>query len=284
MVAPQPPPAEPLAELARKLLCWPPSVSRIIQLLGNCEAFSRFVEIVDAYLPEHRALILSHCAMEDQVARFAAAFEEKYFPLHPSFRDGMVEEYEQVTMGIPTAVQGIPYDDYYDLSWFRPGILLMTSLIDIEREGQIPLVEECKKHVPADILKDRPRLSIQDAEDLLTDTSYKGLIHWARIWDHSSGCYFLDATEEETGYEQIEWDPENVAALKKAWDESRIYEDVADRLAAWLEEDIANNYKTMIDFIKEAQNAKRTRSVPMGHPGRPGDCGRPSGDAPGLSS
>ena len=273
-----------MTELVRKLLCWPPSVSRLIGMLGSCEDFARFVEIVDRYLPEHRALILSYSAMEDQVANFAVEFKEKYFPLYRSLEDGMVEEYEQITMGIPVEVHGLPYNAYHELDWFRPGILLLTSLLDIEKEGQIPLIEECKKHVPVELLKNRPMLSIQSAEDLLADTAYKGLIHWARIWDHSTGFYFLDCNNEDTGYEQIEWDTENVAALKRDWDQSLIYENVAYELGVWIEEDIEAHFKEMIDFIKEAQNEKRTDPVPVDGARRVRGAGGSAGDSPGLSS
>ncbi len=277
------PPESPLRELSLKLICWPPSISRLISVIGSCEAFSRFIEIIDEFLPEHRALILSYSTMEDQVAHFAAEFKEKYFPLYQSLEDGMVEEYEQITVGIPVEVHGLPYDAYHELDWFRPGILLMTSLLDSDTEGRIPLLEECKKHVPVGLLNEAPKLSIQQAEDLLEDTAYKGLIHWSRIWEHSTGFYFLDVNYED-GWEQIEWDAENVAALKRDWDGSLIYENVAYELGVWIEEDIETHFKEMIDFIKEAQDAKRTNPVPVGRARRIRGAGGSAGDPSGLSS
>jgi len=248
MVAQTPQLAGPLACLASRLRPWPTSVSGLINILGQCESYLEFAGIVKSFLPEHQAEILSHAHMEDQVASFAAHFQERYFPLYPGLADGMIEEYEQVTMGIPAEPHGISYECYYDLSDLRPGLLVMTSLIDMEFEGRILLLEECKKHLPAGLLESVRPLPLKQMEDLLQNTRFEGLIRWARIWDHSTGFYFLDATDED-GWEPIDWTEENVRWLKNDWDQSLAWEEPAYRFGEWIEKDVPKHFKEMIDFI-----------------------------------
>jgi len=252
MVSQTPEPVSPLGYLSMRLQSWPPSVSGLANILGQCEAYMEFAGIVRQFLPEHQAEILGHPLMEDQAASFATRFEERYFPLCRSLSDGMVEEYEQITMGIPVEVHGISYECYYDMSYLRPGLLLMTALIDVPSEGRIPLMEECRKHLPVELLETCPQLSIGQLEELLTDTRFEGLIRWARIWDHSTGLYFLDAVDED-GWEQIDWSEDNVAALKADWDQSLEFEEPAYKLAEWIEEEPEAHMREIISFIEGRQ-------------------------------
>jgi len=257
------PPPNPLIKLSDKLRSWPPSILGLLSVLDQCESFSEFVKIIEEFLPESQDLIMLGATVEDQISCFAGEFENRYFPLYPGLQDGFVEEYEQITIGIPVEVRGIPYDIQYSLDYFRPGLLLMTSLLDVDFEGRIPLLEECKKLVPANLLQGRPLLSVTQMEQMLDDTEFKGLINWAKIWTHDTGFYFLDATYEDC-YEPIPWELENVLALKRDWDESLAFEKAAYDLADWIEKDMHKNFKELIDFIKEALNELRTGTVPVG--------------------
>ena len=89
------------------------------------------VELVRDFLPEREHEILEETTPSAQMALFASHFEDRYLPLHPSFRDGECEdEYYELLRDIPVIVMGFGWEDYHDLDNARLGCQLMSYLFE----------------------------------------------------------------------------------------------------------------------------------------------------------
>ena len=136
----------------------PPSLHGLLQWLDQGADFREFVRLTRQYLPEHAAEILGEAGVNVQIATFAQRFGERYFDLMDEFTDGMVEEYEYLTACIPIQPLGISWDDYHDLTGWRPGYQLLLVLpqdptVDPGRQGpRVALLDSCSEFVPAALL------------------------------------------------------------------------------------------------------------------------------------
>ena len=249
----------PLLALARRMLSLgPPSLSILVARLGEMEEYEDFISLVREFLPEREEEIFHLSTPATQIAAFASYFEDRYFPIDDNFKLGEVEDYGDLTRGIPAIVMGLSWDDYhYIASECRPGVQLMTYLIESpyeEGDARVALAEACEEHVPVDLLQQVPEGGLSPAEvhRLLDNTPYKALALWGdRVW-LDTGNFFLD-----TDYEMLwsgippEWDRETVEELTRQWQQSeRIEQEVSD-LVDWLEEDPATRFGEILNSILE---------------------------------
>ena len=110
-------PTTPLEGLREKLRnARPPSISILLGVFRNVETYNDFVKLVREYLPEREKEILEKPTPHEQMACFASHFEDRYLPLHPSFKDGMCEDdYYELLRDIPIMVMGFGWEDYHEL-------------------------------------------------------------------------------------------------------------------------------------------------------------------------
>ncbi len=261
----------PLQVLGWLLKRGPPLLSALRGWIGGYEEYNDFVLLIREFLPEHEAEILRAGGLAAQIAVFADHFETRYFPLAAHYRDGIVEEYYDLTRGIIVDVQGLDWDDYTQPDVFAPEYQLMAYLVQSNEEGRTPLAEECARLVPVSLLERvGDGFPLEDLRSILTGTRFEGLADWAAIWCHETGVFVLDATYEDLCYEAIEWSRENVEALTEEWQRSDLIMSRVREVAGWLGDDLSAHFTELLDFIEERiANASRTDAVPVGPTGGP---------------
>jgi len=246
----------PLLTLALRIRSTgPPSLTALIARLEEMEEYDDFAALVREFLPDREREILNLCTPTEQIAAFATHFEDRYFPLHDGMKV-MVEEYRELTIGIPLILMGLSWDDYHEIpSEYRLGFQLMTFLLETpwgEDDGaRVPLGEACEGHVPADLLSRVPEggLSREEAHRLLDDTPHAALALWADILNQDTGNPFLDSTYEEW-YDPPPWDRETVDHLTGEWLRSEGITQKVWAFADWLEGDPSGHFGELLDFLE----------------------------------
>lgn len=250
--------ASPLMALAQKLQARRvPSLSSLAAQIADAENYAQFVQMVNTYLPEREQDILHEPTPRSQIARFASYFEDRYFPLEEPVKWGEIEGYGDITYRIPVIVLGFSYDDYHDMYEWRPGVQLMTYLIQSPWEGDgenVSLAEACSEHVPDELVEraGKIRLSLDEAHELLKGTKYEPLALWADRLYYSTGNFFLD-TDFEMLWSSMppEWSPENVKELARQWKQAELHESKTGEFMEWLEGDLPGRFEELIAFIEE---------------------------------
>jgi hypothetical protein len=230
----------------------------LVGRLGQVEDYGDFVALVRRFLPEREIDILYQSTPAAQIAAFANYFEERYFPLQDMFKDGDVDEYEQLTQGIPVVVMGISYDYYCEIdSYMRAGIQLMTYLVqDPFQEDRVALAEACAHIVSKELVALVPPEGFpQEVCRSLVDTPYKGLMHWRdQLWGET-GNYFLDLSDDELwscgGCGSPDWDTEVVDELTHLWQQAEQIDREIGHFAVWLEESPEERFQEVLNFMLE---------------------------------
>ncbi len=247
-------PVSPLAVLVARLKAGPPSLSALRAQLGSYEDYADFLRLIKEFVPEHEAEILRQSNPGLQIATFASRFEDRYFPLYPTICAGDCEGYGDLIGRIPVNVMGLSYDDMGQPEDFGLGLQLMTFLLDMpdDEEGiRVPLGESLREKVPAALLEKAVLLSAEELHRLLDGTEFQAVAHWANIWNHDTGLYFLDATDEDTWNDSLEWDRQTVEELTRDWQQAELINQQVFSLAERLEEDPAKRFKELLDFIEQ---------------------------------
>ena len=250
----------PLLTLAQRLrsLGWPPSLTVLLSRMEDGQTYEEFVALVREYLPEREREILGRSGPADQITAFADRFEDSYFPLHPALRD-MVDDYAEITSGIPMVVMGLSWEDYHFMpdGYGGPGRLLLTYLLEDpygEDDGaRIAIGEACAAHVPIDLLRRVPPggLASDEAHRLLDDTPYRALAQWADILHYDTGNLILDTTNEELWeYGFPPWEREEVEAAARQWRQAEEIQQEINRLVEWLEENPPARFREILDFLE----------------------------------
>lgn len=257
----------PLKILGQKLLSFcPPSLSYLIGQLEGVEDYPYFVNLVKEFLPERERDILGERSVVLQVAAFANYFEDRYFPLHPSFRDGMAEGYDEITRGIPVMVQSIDFEEYHEMPESdRLGMQLLVYLLEVpyheDNAARIPIGEECAKYVPAALLEKVPETGFTDGQcqELLTGTRYQALAYLSKMLQHNTGNFFLDVDYEDlySGM-QLEWDREDVEELTRQWHQAENMWSEIRKLIDWIEENPTANFEELLNFMLDIPECERS--------------------------
>jgi len=242
-----------------------------------------FLRLVRRWTPDLEHDVASAHEMQQKVQIFAESFSERYFPLHPCLREGDVEEYEQVIGSIPVDIYGRDYDIHEQVHNIDPAFALMLYLAKwAERdEVEVSLTEYCRQSVPDDILRKAPALPREELHRLLDGTDYEGVACWADWWENDTGSILWDVSWEEASYYQSSWDDDEVLWLTEDFQRGLAKQKKADQVAQWLNENPADNFKKLIDFIQEKvdhgpkDKGQGARPVPMGNPGGTGDPAGP---------
>ena len=89
--------SSPLLTLGAKLRSMgPPSLESLVSRIEEMEEYADFERLVTELLPERKREILSQATPRHQIAAFASYFEDRYFPIHESFKVGDVEGYSDL--------------------------------------------------------------------------------------------------------------------------------------------------------------------------------------------
>jgi hypothetical protein len=249
----------PLAILGKKLLLLcPPCISDIIGQLEGVEDYPYFVKLVKEFLPEREKDILGARTPALQLATFATYFEDRYFPLHPSLKDGMAEGYADLTNSIPVIMQSIGYEDYHELPEnARPGLLLLTYLLEVpyleDDATRISLGEGCAELVPHALLEKIPEKGFTDnqCQELLNGTRFEALAHLSLILQRGTNNFFLDIDYDDlySGMQPPDWDREDVEELTKQWRQADNMWINIGKLADWIEKDPTINFEDILYFM-----------------------------------
>ena len=193
--------------------------------VADCGGYLEFLRIVREFVPEFEQEILGVAKQGGQMAKFASRFEDKYFPLWPMMADGEMETYEELVYQTPVNVMGLSSDEMGEPEQFRNGIQMMLLLIitDSDGEARVPLVNSVLSFLPESLVTMASPLSQGDLHRLLDHTDYQGVADESDIWEHSTGSFFLDADDESSGYEMIDWSHENIEALTEDWHRAEEY-------------------------------------------------------------
>jgi len=264
----------PLIILAKKLRSLGlPSLTDLIASLEEVNEYRDFVNLVREFLPEREDDILRLGSPPDQMAAFASYFEDRYFPLVPYIREGLAEEYAEITHYIPLIVRGLSYDGYHEItSDWRSGYQLMTYLIQnpYGDDISVSLTEACREYVPVSLLQRVPEggFSPEELYSLLDNTTYRALGLWAGVIHQDTGNAFLDTDDETYGYNiPLEWDKDVVAWLTEEWHRADLIEGEIWNMAEWLETDIPAHFEELLNFILERRKEVNNETSDQGDKG-----------------
>ena len=264
-------PTTPLEGLREKLRnARPPSISILLGIFRNVETYNDFVKLVREYLPEREKEILEKPTPHEQMACFASHFEDRYLPLHPSFRDEMCEDdYYELLRDIPVMVMGFGWKDYHELDSARLGAQLMSYLLESPIEGydegeRVALVDGFTPEYQSEAQRvPASGITLDAARRILKGKKWVGLRNWACYIYQDTGNWFLDTDQEMRSNMQImEWDKETVEAMSKEWLQAQVFYDKMMEFAGWLEDEKEGTarFKQTIDFIlahlEEGDSAK----------------------------
>ena len=255
-------PTTPLEALREKLHnARPPSISILRSFFQNVETYNDFVKLVREYLPEREREILERPTPHEQMACFASHFEDRYLPLHPSFRDEMCEDdYYELLRDIPVMVMGFGWEDYHELDNARLGLQLMSYLLEPPWEGDndqagervaladgfTPEYQREAQRVPAG------GIALDVARRIFKGKKWAGLRNWAEYINQATDNWFLDTDDEErSNCSQMDWDKETIDAMSKDWLQAQAFYDKMMEFATWLEDEKEGlaHFKQTVDFI-----------------------------------
>ena len=248
----------PLASLERLLLASrPPSVSGLLELLVDFEAYHDFLLLVEEYLPERLEEVKRLPNAAARIACFASHFRDRYFPLAFSYGDYIDSDmgYEDLLNVIPIPYSGVEWDDIHEVENWRDGYLLMGSLQVADQFGRFDAgmarvwIEACEAHVDREQLMRLPEEGWSSGElhQILDGTDYEAAAVLADWMRNDTGNAFLDAHAE---YPMMDgWDRETVEILTADWQKSELLTAQMSSLSDWLEADPTPNFTKMLDFI-----------------------------------
>lgn len=263
-----------LATLSHKLITRtaPPSLIDLRDLLLTSETYAEFMRIVHEFTPEIEADVKRAAGPANKMMAFANAFEPRYFPLHPSFAEGLQEEYYDICSQIPVVTLAVSWDSYHELAdgYWPKGLMLAAYIladpygnIDSPEGERVALADACAKFVRKEDLARVPLggISEDDVHKLLDGTRFEALATVSDILHYDAGDCFHDNDEEmiSQGGPDLDWDRENVEALTRGWLKAQATEEKVGKLYSWLEEDLLAHFAELLDFIEDRQKKRAAK-------------------------
>ncbi len=237
----------------------PPSIYMLLSLFQNAEVYNDFVKLVRDFLPEREKEILENTTPSAQIACFASHFEDRYLPLHPSYKQGEYDDYRDLLRDIPVMVMGFGWEDYHELNNARVGVQLMSYLFqspewgdeqDGERislaDGFPAAYQQEAKLVPA------RGITLKAARRIFKGKKWEGLRNWAEYINMDTGNWFLDNDDEmRSNCELMEWDKKTVEGMSEDWLQAQAFYDTVMNFASWLEDETKGpaHFKETVDFM-----------------------------------
>ena len=263
-----------LAALSQKLItrAAPPSLRDLRDLLLTSENYAEFMRLVTQFTPEIEADVRRTAGAAAKMMLFANTFEQRYFPLHPGFADGLNDEYYDLCTQIPVVTLSIDWDAYHEMaegSW-RKGLMLAAYILadpygsaDSPEGERVALADACSRLVRREDLARVPErgLSQDDVHKLLDGTRFEALATVGDIVNFDTGDCFHDNDEEMVaqGGPDLDWTRENVEAMTQGWLKAQATEDKVGKFYDWLEEDLPAHFAELLDFIEERKKKRATK-------------------------
>lgn len=258
-----------------------PSLGALLSYFEEPELMAYFLDMIDEYLPEWRAEIMSNEYIGDRIGIFIREFSSRHFDIHGEWvqsifsgdygdgdEEGETSLLEGLVHYIPLEVEGFTEDDYHGFQYKTAGFQLMLSLVrcpyevpeDFSCHGMIPknsgglrvpLLEEMKKLVGEDLARRIPEAGWEreHIHALVDGTKYAGLGDFADWVEHETGCTILDLSEDDYNMDPWDWDRETVDRLSR---ERRIAGEKqarSDELGKWLEQNPRENFGKMLKYM-----------------------------------
>lgn len=247
-------PVESLAKALRSY--FPPSIDGLISIIADNKHYADFKHLIDKFLPERKKLILAEATVEGQLSEFASHFEDRYFPLPYTFRDGEADAYSDLTESLPLIARGFGYTEYDNL--IQSGYAnyrLMTYFFRQpwdENGARVALAGACLEHVTKDILERIPEggYTPEEMHKLLDGTEYEALAKWGDAISMCTGNELLDMDDEMLGSSILpEWNRENVEYYTQQWQEADVYENKVGDLAEKFDSNPQEFMVMLLDYI-----------------------------------
>jgi hypothetical protein len=248
---------ESIESLIQKIKSYYPiSISMLIAHFNQGEELIIFLEMVDEYIPDSKRDILNENDVGNQIAIFANAFEDKYFPLWYHLQEGESESYQELTFQIPLVYRGFTSDDYDELISEDSGYLgnqIMTFFFDTNETGRRAALYDCFDSVIREQFKRIPEEGYTNIADLkmLEKTDYEPLLLWGKKLYQETGNEFFDISDEDAGYnnQYPDWSRENVDYYTKAWKNFLKLDKKVSDFAAKLQNNPHEMLEEIIDFL-----------------------------------
>lgn len=246
-------PIFPLSLLAAKLITGPPSVAALLDLLGNADYVSEFLNLIREFIPDRERDIMSQITTSERIERFCHFFGNQYFPLE----DVYGYAFDDFSLGdflhhIPVQLMGFSYDDYSQFSDYRDSFVLLLSLVEspfVDNE-RIPILERVKEILNKGIVSLIPEngWSLEYIRKKFEGSQYQGVVAFANWIHQDTGCWQLDANYTEYGEEL--WSHHVVNGLTEQWPRVVEFQNQMQKMYEWLEEDMEGNFKILLDNLR----------------------------------
>lgn len=257
-----------LAALGQRFLklAAPPSLSDLQSLLLSSESYAEFMRLVREFTPDLENGIRAKVGAANKMSAFAKEFENRYFPLHPAFMDGLEDDYDSFVRDIPIILMCIDFDAYHEIAQddFRIGLMLCAYILDdpyeslSEHQGgeRVAIADSCRKYVREEDLRRVPEGGFDNKEihRLLDNTQYAALADVSDILNFCTGVSFYDNDHDNLNAGGPEWSRENVDDLTKDWLKGQAIDERVQSLYYWLEADMKNHFAELLDFIEKRRS------------------------------
>lgn len=256
---------------------YPPHLEAVLDKFSSAEGLTEFVALIREYLPKHENSIMRAPNATAKMEAFTNFFSKDYFPLGEwDFSDG---EYEMITREIPVVFEGISYEDYDDSNNFSPEWICMLALVNYPwssssddqasvEEGishRVPILDLAQK-LAGDIVKKIPSQGFTPTylHGKLDKTKYEGMAVFADWVNADTGCWQLDANNEDTSYNGgIEWNKENVAELKAQYPKMQAINRKMTEIETWLHEDLRSHFAELFKAISPLVPKEQLLLIPQ---------------------
>lgn len=261
----------PLQELSGRLRVGPPSIRVLTAILAQSEEMGQFVNLISAYLPEHKVDILS-APFEERIELFTNYWSEKFFPI--DMADDLLD-LDLYSINFPRF--GLGYDDYHEVPGMENSIVLMLSLVaspyfddddDDDDNARIPIIEAATGIVGEEVAARIPKKgwAPDQLRRFVDGTPYETVALYADwLWQGTENV-FWDSHFDDT-FDNLSWSPENVEWLTIQWREAKEIMARIDNFGTWVNEAPANRMIEILSVIERREKDEST-TVSVGDTGQ----------------
>ena len=267
-----------LSALAARLLRRPPSLRELVTLVGYADDYAWFAGLVRRLFPEEAEAVLTAPDTRERVARFAALFAARHYPLympHLEFwlEDGDEPPWSWLRRGIPYELMGIGYEGLHEMwEYYRDGFSALallaapTDALFIDPDGlRVAWLEAAAARIPRETLERIPPggVPLDDLAAAAEGTGFEAAAQAARwVWAETD-IFFLDACYEDGMFDGFAdpWEDDLIAEGTAEWRRAVALMDAVWELADWLEEDLPARFAWMLDaLLPRLPNHKKEES------------------------
>ncbi|MFA5385032.1 MAG: hypothetical protein WC364_10285 [Eubacteriales bacterium] len=270
----------PVSLLISKMKTGPQLISSIISLLQGDDYVNEFKSLVEEIMPDRLQEVMNERG-DRKVLKFIQIFNTRFFILDT--KAIMADEPYQLISSIPVAAEGMTYDSYANFTDFRPGYILMLSLImapyyfDDDDEvkiqnpdriisDKIPIMDMVGSMVKDwDLLRKIPEKGWDNIEirNAVKDTAnWWGLADFAD-WVMHDTQWDIENYSNDEAIITIPWSLDTVKTLTIQFPEIHAAWKRINSVADWLERDVSGHYRELVEFLLKATKKKGKRGTKL---------------------